>query len=310
VNQPNRSRRMQSICVCFIAVALVASLALASTAAAEPQGIFKVYKDCPTEKSEVALCIYGETTSGEFVIGSTKVPINKTLLLQAGAVHTGGSNFNEYRFVPPKGGETMSKTELNVPGGLAGLINCEEIKGGGLLEVTERAACKLVFENGLTGVTTTTEYVGTTSNPAILNFTNIVEEKRTGLSLPIRAHLKNPLLGSNCYIGSSTHPIQLQLTDGTTSPPEPNKPISGKLGNPTTEVEDEFESLTTTENTLVDNSFSVPVVEGCGGLASSLLDPIVDAKLGLESPAGHNTAILNSTLHNAESEAVVASEKF
>ncbi len=304
----NRSRRTRSMCAFFAVTALVAALASASTAAAEPTGIFKIYKDCPTEKSEVALCIFGETTSGEFVIGSTKVPINKPVLLQAGAVPNGGSNFNEYRFVPPKDNETMSKTELNVPGGLAGLINCEEIKGGGLLEIAERATCKLVFENGLTGVTSTTEYVGTSSNPAILNFTNLVEEKGTGLSLPVRAHLKNPLLGASCYIGSAAHPIQLKLTDGTTAPPSPNTPISGKLGTPTTEVENEFESLVTTENTLVDNSFSVPVVEGCGGLASALLDPIIDLKLGLESPAGHNTAILNSTLHDAEAEGVKASE--
>lgn len=304
----SRSRHTRRTCVVFAVAALATSLAFASTAAAEPKGVFKVYKDCPTEKSEVALCIYGETTSGEFVIGSTNVPINKTLLLQAGAVHVGGSNFNEYRLVPPKDGETMSKTELNVPGGLAGLINCEEIKGSGLLEIAERSLCKAVFENGLTGVTSTTEYVGTTSNPAILNFTNLIEEKGTGLSLPVRAHLKNPLLGESCYIGSAAHPIQLHLTDGTTSPPEPNKPIKGKLGTPASEIENEFESLITRENTLVDNSFSVPVVEGCGGLASALLDPIVDAKLGLESPSGHNTAILNNTLRDAEAEGVVASE--
>jgi hypothetical protein len=311
VNQlTDRPRRARSMCVLFAAAALVAFLALASNAAAEPQGIFKVYKDCPTEKSEVALCIYGDTTSGEFVIGSTKVAINKPVILQAGAVPAGGANFNEYKLVPPKDGETMSKTELNVPGGLAGLINCEEIKGSGLLEAAERALCKAVFENGVTGVTTTTEYVGTTSNPAILNLTDIAEEKGTGLYLPIRAHLKNPLLGESCYIGSAANPIKLHLTDGTTAPPEPNKPIKGKLGVPSSEIEGGYESLVTTENTLVDNAFSVPVVEGCGGLASFLLDPIIDAKLGLESPSGHNTAILNSTLYDAESEAVTASEKF
>jgi hypothetical protein len=298
------------MCVLFVVTALVAMLAFASSAAAAPKGIFKVYSDCPTENPEVALCLYGETTSGEFVIGSTKVPINKPVILQAGAVHTGGENFNEYRLIPPKDGQFMSKTELNVPGGLAALINCEEIKGSGLLEITERATCKATFENGLTGVTTTTEYVGTASNPAILNFTNLIEESGTGLVLPLRAHLKNPLLGANCYIGSAASPIQLRLTDGTTSPPEPNKPIKGKLGTPVSEIENGYESLVTTENTLVDNAFSVPVVHGCGGLAAFLLDPIIDAKLGLPSPAGHNTAILNNLLDAAETEAVIASESF
>ncbi len=294
----------------MLAAALLASLAFAATANAEPKGIFKVYSDCPTEKSEVALCLYSETTSGELAVGSTKIPINKPIVLQGGAVHISEENLNEYRLEPPKDGNTMSKTELNVPGGLAGLIDCEEIKGAGLLEKTTRATCKLIFESGLTGVTSTTEPVPTATNPITVNLAALVYESGTALSLPVRAHLKNPLLGESCYIGSSAHPIQLRLTDGTTSPPEPNKPISGKLGEPISEFENGYESVTTVENTLVDNAFSVPVVEGCGGLASALLDPIIDAKLGLESPAGHNTAILNNTVRNAEAGAVLASEKF
>jgi hypothetical protein len=297
--------------ILIIATALLfASLALSSVAAAEPKGIFKVYSDCPTELPEVALCQYAETTSGEIAIGSTKVPIDKPIILQGGAAHTGGSNFNEYKLVSAKDGNTMSKTELNVPGGLAGLINCKEIKGAGLLAKAARAACKTAFESGPLGVTATTELVATASNPAILNLANLVEESGTGLTLPLRTHLKNPLLGESCFIGSAAHPIQLHLTDGTTAPPSPNEPIKGKLGVPTSEVEGGFESLVTVENTLVDNAFSVPTAEGCGGLLALVINPIVNAKLGLESPAGHNTAILNNTLMNAETEAVVASEKF
>ncbi len=292
------------------ATALIASLAIVATAAAEPKGIFKKYNDCPASSPGVALCSYAETTSGELSIGSTKVPINKPIILQGGAIPTGGSNFNEYFLVPAKDGNSLSKTELNVPGGLTDIVNCEEIKGEGIFEKIERSACKLVFENGTTGVTMTTELVANTSNPAILNLTNLVEEKGTALTLPVRAHLKNSLLGESCYIGSEAHPIQLHLTDGTTSPPAPNKPIKGKLGTPKTEVEKEWESTKISENSLVDNAFSVPVAEGCGGFFSFLIDPIVDSKLGLESKAGNNTAILNGTLNTAEAEAVIASEKF
>jgi hypothetical protein len=102
----------------------------------------------------------------------------------------------------------------------------------------------------------------------------------------------------------------LHLTVGTTSPPEPNKPIKGKLGTPKSEIENGYESLHLEENTLVDNSFSVPVAEGCGGFFSFLLDPIIDTKLGLPSASGHNTAILNGALNTAEAEAVIASESF
>jgi hypothetical protein len=293
-----------------VAAALVALFAVVSSAAAEPKGIFKKYNDCPTEVPVNAICSFGVTTSGEFTIGSTKVPINKTITLQGGGIHTGGPNFNEYFLLPAKDGNSLSKTELNVPGGLLNVVNCEEIKGSGFFEVIERAACKAIFENKTTGVTATTELVANATNPAILNLTSLIEESGTAITLPVRVHLKNPLLGESCFIGSEAHPIQLHLTDGTTAPPLPNKPIKGKLGTPESEVEKGFESTVIRENTLVDNSFSAPASEGCGGFFSFLIGPIVNSKIGLPSAAGKNTAVLSGTLNTAEQEAVLASEKF
>jgi hypothetical protein len=49
-------------------------------------------------------------------------------------------------------------------------------------------------------------------------------------------------------------------------------------------------------NTLVNNSFASPTTEGCGGLFSLLIGPIVNSKVGLPSAAGKNTAILKGTL--------------
>jgi hypothetical protein len=292
------------------AVALLASLAIVSSAAAEPKGIFKKYNQCPTEIPGIALCTFAQTTSGEFSIGSTKVPINQTITLQGGAIRTGGPNFNEFFLLPAKNGESLSKTALNVPGGLTGLINCEEIKGSGFWEVIERASCKAIFESGPTQVTATTELAASPTNPAILNLFTLLEEEGTALTLPVKVHLKNTLLGEGCYIGSEAHPVQLLLTDGTTSPPLPNKPIKGKLGSLIGEVEKGFESAKTIENKLVDNSYAAPATEGCGGFFSFLIGPIVNGKIGLPSAAGHNTAILEGTLNNAEASAVVASEKF
>jgi hypothetical protein len=288
----------------------VLGLMFASSALATPKGIFSVFAQCPTSTPGNALCQFAQTTSGEFAIGSTKVPINKTITLQGGAVHTGGSNPNEYFLLPAKNGESLSKTELNVPGGLLNIVNCEEIKGNGLGEKLERGTCKAFFENKTTGVTATTELVANASNPAILNLASIFLEEGTGLTLPVRVHLKNPLLGEGCYVGSETSPIQLHLTTGTTSPPAPNKPIKGKLGVASEEEEKGQELLVVSNNSLVDNAFSVPVATGCGGLFSFLIDPIVDSKLGLPSAAGKNTAVLNGTLKTATTSAVVASEKF
>jgi len=284
----------------------LAALAGASPASATPKGAFKVFEQCPTGTPGVEICTYAQTTSGSFTIGSTKVPINKTITLQGGAIPDPEEE-NAFFLAPAKNGESISKTELNVPGGLLDLINCEEIKGEGFFEKLERATCKAIFENHTTGVTATTELVANAHNPAILNPINVITASGTGLTLPVRVHLKNPLLGNSCYIGSEASPVQLHLTSGTTSPPEPNKPISGKPGKVTFEEEDEILALS--ENALVDNSYSAPAAEGCGEFFSFLIDPLVDAKLGLPSKAGHNTAILEGTLRTAGATRVIESEK-
>ena len=300
-------RRPLTLAAMAIMVPLTAMM-IASPAFAEPKGIFKIFNECPTEVPGNALCSFAQTTSGEFAIGSTKVPINQTITLQGGAVSTG--KLNEYFLLPAKDGNSLSKTALNVPGGLLNIINCEEIKGSGFFETLERNACKAIFENKTTGVTATTELVANMSNPAILNLGALGLQKGTALTLPVRVHLKNPLLGEGCYVGSEAHPIQLHLTTGTTEPPEPNKPIKGSAGSFSEEEEKGFSITVSTGNSLVDNSFSVPVAEGCGGFFSFLIDPLVDSKLGLPSAAGHNTAILTGSLRAAEEEAVLASEKF
>lgn len=288
--------------VMIAAVALMAPLAvLGSASSAMASNPYeKYFSQCPATEPGVTLCMYGEILGGETAIGKTKVPITVKMIQQAGAIPTGEKNGNYY-LVPPKNGESLSKAEQNVPGGLLDIINCKEIKGEGIFEKIERGSCEAIFENKVTGVTATTEVVANEHNPAIINFPDFLGEKGTALTLPVRVHLKNPLLGNSCYIGSEAHPIQLHLTTGTTSPPEPNKPIKGKTGFIS---EEEGEVTVLTENSLVDNSFSVPVAEGCGEFFSFLIDPLVDSKLGLESKAGNNTAILNGTQRLASAEQV------
>ena len=66
--------------------------------------------------------------------------------------------------------------------------------------------------------------------PAKLDYIDFLVGSGTALELPLRIHLENPFLGSNCYIGSASTPVRLKLTLGTTAPPPPNTPISGSLG--------------------------------------------------------------------------------
>jgi hypothetical protein len=300
----------------ILAMALMAPLALlvlASSAAAAPKGIFSVFAQCPTTEPGVALCNYGQTTSGEFILGTTKVPINKTITIQGGAIPTGNpENSKEYFLVPAKNGESLSKTELNVPGGLLDFVNCEEITGKGFFETLAREACKAVFENKTTGVTATTELVANEKNPPILNIVALSREEGTALTLPVRVHLKNPFLGNQCYIGSEAHPLQLHLTTGATSPPKGFKSIHGARGEAETLEEKEQVMLRLFDNSLVDNTFSAPGAEGCGEFlfVTGFLDGILDSKLKIPNTAGNNTAVLNGELKTATTEAVIASEKF
>jgi hypothetical protein len=301
-----RTGKRPMMILASIAITAVGVLGAAAPALATPKGPYAVFSQCPTSVKGVVLCQYAQTESGEFKVGSTTVPINKTITLQGGAIPNPAET-NSFFLYPAKNGESLSKTELNVPGGLLDIINCEEITGKGFFETLAREACKAVFENKTTGVTATTELVANEHNPAILQLANLISGKGTALTLPVRVHLKNPFLGNSCYIGSESSPIQLHLTTGTTSPPEPNKPIKGNVGFFT----EEEEVLVVHENSLVDNAFSAPAAEGCGEFlfVTGYLDSIVDSKLGLPSAAGHNTAILSGTLRTADAEAVVNSEK-
>lgn len=281
------------------AMALIAMLSGASSAYAavhHPTGEFAPFAECPYAP-EVNNCIVAVTEGGEFVIGKQQVPIVSPITLQGGihAFFTG-----EEAFVGAENGNTLTKTPQKVPGGLAGLVKCNEISN-----FLERIACELIFENGVTGVNATTELAAPASSIG-LHTPNLLAGSGTALSLPIKVHLENPFLGSSCYLGSNAHPIVVEFTTGTTSPPLPNKPIKGNPGtlgfNPSETI------VTISKNELVNNSFAAPGAEGCGGLFAFLIDPIINSKLGLPSAAGTNTAILKGTIKVALAENVKASE--
>jgi hypothetical protein len=292
----------------------VAALASATPAMAEPQGIFKVFNECPTENPLVTLCSVDKTTSGEVKIGSTGVPIHATITQQGGFAPIGESEI-EFTGVAAKNGETLSKTELNVPGGLVGLVKCEDIKGSGIAEVALRALCKLVFEHGATEVTATTELVANATNPVIFNEASLASETGTAIVLPLRVHLKNALLGNSCYIGSEAEPVELRLTTGETKPAKGVTPMHGKKGKAETLNEKGRLSLRLTENTMVDNTFAAPKVYGCGEvplLGNGFLDSIVEGKLEIpnKNEKGEDFAELSGELRAAAANEVIESESF
>src|SRR5665213_323678 len=295
-----RSFRRQTLFAMITMVASFGVLSAASPALAAPKGEFAVFADCPLSNAELTECLTARTESGEIKIGKQTVPITKTITLQGGIVDKGGTE----KFVGAADGNTLSKTPQNVPGGLLGLVNCKAITGEGFFEKAERGTCEAIFENKVTGVTATTELAAPASSIGICEECLLGEVTSPpyppALSLPVKVHLENPLLGKECYIGSNSNPIILNLITGTTSPPPPNKPIKGKLGTVSSRAEGGI--LVISNNSLVNNSFAAPAATGCGGLFSFLLDPIINSKIGLPSAAGNNTAILNGTIEQTSAE--------
>ncbi len=184
---------------------------------------------------------------GEVVIKGFHVPLDHSLEIR-GAIRA-----PEGTFIPPAGTNGLFAQPVNVPGGLLGIE----------------------LPISLNQVLATAELAGPASSIRL--------GASFELRLPIKLRLSNPLIGSNCHIGTDRNPVMLHLITGTTEPPPPNMPITGRPG--TTEFIPP-DTLAQRESLYVENSFSVPGASGCGGLG--LIDLLVDAKLKLPSAAGNN----------------------
>jgi hypothetical protein len=256
-------------------IAAVAVLALAPAAFAKGEKLnkadFAIFKNCPL--TVATTCTYGETLSGEFVMGSKTVPITNPVILQGGF---GGSAFDTGPLLAPLHGvEGVSATPQPIPGGITGV---SEVIGGPAYGVAELVGPPEVVQ---------------------VNQFLLASGLSPAIEMPIKVHLENELLGENCYIGSDAEPIVLHLTTGKTSPPEGTEPISGTLG--TTVSKDHSKWTEFEGNSLVDNTFAVPAATGCGTsvLTEAATTAAVNLAAGLPSAAGKNVAKLDGNLFKA-----------
>jgi hypothetical protein len=292
-------KRHRSIALVALAACAAPMAGVASASAMEPTGDYAVFTQCPRYSAGVNLCLFARTSTGKVTLGDQTVPITNPIVLQRGIVRNEGTEAET--FVAALNGDTLTKSPQSVPRGLLDLLECSEIT-----EPLEHILCELAFENGITAVNATTELAKPASAIRVSK-NNLVNREGVALSLPVKIHLESPLLGSDCYIGSSSQPLVWNLTTGTTSPPAPNGSISGKVGK--IDEKDKAEFIQISNNTLVDNAFASPGVTGCGGALAFVLDPIINSKLGLPAPAGHGTVILNNLIDLAAAESVIASAK-
>ncbi|MFA1550692.1 hypothetical protein [Actinomadura chokoriensis] len=235
--------------------AALLTFGLASSASAanpDPIPASFSFSDCPTlpagASPDYSQCWVAVVTSGTFKVGNFDQKIEEPIRI------TWATTFNLDTF------ETQ-----NVFGG----IN----------------APKMLVQPGLFGdpllsaVYAKVEYAGAFEMPVSDNFE---------INIGLKIKLVNPLLGSNCYVGSNSNPIRVALTTGTTSPPAPNTPITGEgvsIARPDS-------SPPVLQAKHVGNSFAVPGAKGClfgGGVADWLVNQVG----GFPSAAGKNTMIQN-----------------
>jgi hypothetical protein len=284
--------RRRVAAIALLALAL-AGLSFAGTAAAKLVGNYTKFVQCPFSNLEVKRCLYSVTESGEVVLGSKKVTLEKPVTLQGGV----GKASEETGFAPffaAANGITLSKAPQNVPGGLLGIV--PEEKQNWLV----KKLIKFFFENSLTGLNATLELAKPATEIKISEL-HLAEREGVALEMPVKVHLENPFLGANCFVGSSSSPITWKLTTGKTSPPGPNTSIEGSSGEG--EFLEEGRILIDRNAKLVDNAWSAPAATGCGGLLAFLVNPIVNGQLGTTT-AGHNTAVLVNTINVATAASV------
>jgi len=279
----------------LVAVAALLPLAVLGSATSASGFYLRTFRNCPVNNPGMTenggLCLYARShNTSEFAAGNAVVPLERSLVLQGGVY----SNSEEKTvFVGPENGApTLVPVGQVVPGGLANVIDPAKLSGAVLREFEKVGPARQK-------VTAVIELAGA---PSAISFSlaNLAFQEGTALGLPLKVRFKNDFLGENCLAGSDAAPIIVELTDGTTSPPAPNEPISGKLG---TGRETHEGVIMIMENSLVNNSFAAPGVEGCGREPAwqEQVDAAIDAKVDLPAPAGHNASIITGALGAAES---------
>ncbi|MBS1882065.1 MAG: hypothetical protein JSS97_03820 [Actinobacteria bacterium] len=286
--------RLKKLIVSGLVVA-IGSLAFASVslgASHHPTGEFSNFGECPLSRTTIEWCAYSKSSSGSFTIGNKTVPLVNPVTLQGGYEGEPAS----LQFYGAENGETLSKTPQPVPGGLLG------IKAPTWWPEFIQNWFNNLINEGFTGVNATVELLGPSSGLTNikLNTTNLLFEEGVALGFPARIHLTNAILGSSCYLGSESEPVQLNFTSG----------VSGSLTGSAGELthNKEFSFIQFAGGKLVDGTYSAPHTNGCGGIFSFLVNPLVESILGVPAGSGKNSATLEGVIQSGFAASVKASE--
>jgi hypothetical protein len=258
-NMKHPAKLLAAAAAALLAFAMLASAAQART----PAPGYAQFAGCPSpeENPSIVVCARSTVKSGHFKVGNREVPIEHPVTLSGGTrAGLEGFAYNS------KGG--LQAVKQKIPGGVI----------------------------GLTGLTFLLELLGSEAL-TLYGVTELAGEPHLSLggeiSLPLKVHLINSVLGSKCYVGSSSNPVSVHLITGTTSPPPPNEPISGV--EPKFGFDPETEIFTFNGGTYVDNSFAAPGASGCVltlfGFIPISINGLVNSTTGLPAAAGTNETV-------------------
>lgn len=256
-----------------------------------PKGIYKPFTNCPLknplmhEQGQLsatnsfggfAACVAGNAVTGSITLGTITTPVTEAVNVQFGFAWAPGFSNYPLPAYPPLSGETAilrTKPDL-IPESLTTALSCATAT-----DATIQHICQTAQANGgaYNQVYALAQEAGQISNFQLLSWTQ-----------PVKFKLINPLLGSNCYIGTDSNPVVLNpsLSVG------PGGGLS-LLNDPQPTVHPDSEVLEITGASAGDSTFSAPAIVGCGpgGVANDAVDQALDASSGLPAASGNSLTL-------------------
>jgi len=278
------------------APALARPSAVASTTAKgpgypPPAGIYKPFTNCPLNNPIMhedmatgigangggfAACTTGLATTGSIKIGNITTQVTEPVNVQFGFfIPPEDGSFYPAPTVSPLAGPSAilsTKPDL-IPQSLTTALGCPS-SNSTVENICQQAAANPADNQ----VFALAQEAGPITNFRLFSWTQ-----------PVKFKLINPLLGNNCYIGSSDTPVVL------------NPQLSGNPGtqlmfepDPAPTVHPDTFVLAITDLNAGDSTFSAPGVLGCGpgGAANVFVDEALDAGTGLPAASGTNSLTL------------------
>lgn len=241
------------------ALSALASMAILASAAeaATPAPPYEDFAGCPSpaENPFTGDCVKYEFAAGHIGLGNREIPITNPIIFRGGT-EQGTSAFLD------NGEGGIIPVQQTVPGGLIGLTGYQWLD-------------EALGSSELLKLHATVELVGEPQGVA-----------KAPLTLPIRVHLENSFLGSNCYVGSEADPIALQLATAR----QPSK-LAPEAERP--------KVLVSNDGLFADSTYSVPAASGCQfnlGPIHRSVDSLVNKRYGLPAAAGSDTTELEFDL--------------